>query len=105
MRLQLRLPSTTQLKVYAPRAVTDNEMEPLKVRLLATRGAARPTLMARLSYDALRDFAVAPAHVAEDALAEFLSVAADDAPAPAEMLVSILKQHVDFVHFRGFTAV
>jgi hypothetical protein len=76
-------------------------MEPMKIRLLQMRGAQRPKLMARLNYSALVAFAHAPVHVADLALAEFLKVATTDTP-PAELFVSILKQHGDYVHFRGF---
>ena len=84
-------------------AVTENEMEAIKIRLLRTQGAQRPKLMARLDYHALVAFAHAPVHVAELALAEFLREATAQAP-PSELFISILKQHGDFVHFRGFNA-
>ena len=76
-------------------------MEPIKQRLLATRGAARPALIARLDYPALRAFVDAPVHVAELALVEFLKVGSE-ADAPAEKFASLLKQHSDFVHYRSF---
>jgi hypothetical protein len=78
-------------------------MEPMKQRLLHTRGAQRPTLMARLDYHALKAFSDAPVHVAELALAEFIKVGTVDV-APAELFASLLKQHGDYVHFRGFRA-
>jgi hypothetical protein len=82
-------------------AVSENEMEPMKMRLLQTRGAQRPRLMARLDFRALYAFSAAPVHVADLALAEFVRVATHDT-SPAELFLSILKQHGDYVHFRGF---
>ena len=79
-------------------------MEPMKQRLLATRGSQRPDLVAALDYPALRTFVDAPVHVAELALDEFLRIGTLDA-APAELFASLVKQHSDFVHFRSYREV
>eukprot|EP00892_Ulva_mutabilis_P005535 jgi/Ulvmu1/3353/UM156_0010.1 len=74
--------------------VAENQMEPIKQRMLRIQGAQRPSLMARLDFKALRALAEAPVHVADQAIRAFTSLNYEPQDAPTEFLRCLNEQDV-----------